>query len=41
MSDQNDESQHYALMVLAGVVGLVICGVIALAVSTTNTEMFG
>jgi len=35
MSDQNDESQHYALMVLAGVVGLVICGVIALAVSTT------
>jgi len=35
MSDQNDESQHYALMVLAGVVGLVIAGVIALAVSTT------
>jgi len=35
MSDQNDDSQHYALMVLAGVVGLVIAGVIALTVSTT------
>ncbi|HEY4065305.1 MAG TPA: OmpA family protein [Burkholderiaceae bacterium] len=35
MSDQNDDSQNYALMVLAGVVGLVIAGVIALAVSTT------
>ena len=35
MSDQNDDGQNYALMVLAGVVGLVIAGVIALAVSTT------
>ena len=35
MSDQNDESQHYALIVLAGVVGLVIAGVITLAVWTT------
>ena len=35
MSDQNDDAQNYALMVLAGVVGLVIAGVIALVVSTT------
>ena len=35
MSDQNDDAQNYALMVLAGVVGLVIAGVIALAVSRT------
>ena len=35
MNDQNDDSQSYALMVLAGVVALVIAGVIALAVSTT------
>jgi outer membrane protein OmpA-like peptidoglycan-associated protein len=35
MNDQNDDAQNYALMVLAGVVGLVIAGVIALAVSTT------
>jgi outer membrane protein OmpA-like peptidoglycan-associated protein len=35
MSDQNDDSQNYALMVLAGVVGLVIAGVIALAASST------
>ena len=35
MSDQNDDGQTYALMVLAGVVGLVIAGVIALAASTT------
>lgn len=32
MSDQNDESQNYALMVLAGVVALVIAGVLGLAV---------
>ncbi len=32
MSDQNDDSQNYALMVLAGVVGLVIAGVLALTV---------
>ena len=31
MSDQNDDSQNYALMVLAGVVTLVIAGVLALA----------
>lgn len=35
MNDQNDDSQSFALMVLAGVVALVIAGVIALAVSTT------
>ena len=35
MSDQNDDAQNYALMVLAGVVGLVIAGVIALAASRT------
>ncbi len=35
MNDQNDDAQNYALMVLAGVVGLVIAGVIALAASTT------
>ena len=31
MSDQNDDSQNYALMVLAGVVALVVAGVLALA----------
>ena len=31
MSDQNDDSQNYALMVLAGLLALVIGGVIALA----------
>ena len=31
MSDQNNESQNYALMLLAGVVALVIAGVLALA----------
>lgn len=31
MSDQNDESQKYALMVLAGLIALVIGGVLALA----------
>ena len=35
MNDQNDDSQSYALMVLAGVVALVVAGVIALAISTT------
>lgn len=35
VNDQNDDAQNYALMVLAGVVGLVIAGVIALAASTT------
>lgn len=33
MSDQNDASQNYALMVLAGLVALVIAGVLALATS--------
>ena len=31
MSDQNDESQNYALMMLAGLVALVVAGVLALA----------
>ena len=31
MSDQNDESQTYALMLLAGLVALVIAGVLMLA----------
>jgi outer membrane protein OmpA-like peptidoglycan-associated protein len=31
MSDQNDESQNYALMVVAGVIALVIGGVLTLA----------
>jgi len=35
VNDQNDDAQNYALMVLAGVVGLVIAGVIALAAATT------
>jgi len=35
MSDQNDDAQNYALMVLAGVVGLVVAGVIALAAATS------
>lgn len=35
MSEQNDDAQHYALMVLAGVVTLVLAGVIALAAGTT------
>ncbi|MES2098525.1 MAG: OmpA family protein [Pseudomonadota bacterium] len=33
MSDQNDDSQNYALMLLAGLGALVIAGVLALAVS--------
>lgn len=35
MNDQNDDTQNYALMVLAGVVALVVSGVLALATSTT------
>ena len=31
MNDQNDESQNYALMVLAGLIALVIAGVLMLA----------
>ena len=34
MSNQNDETQTYALGAVAGIVGLVIAGVIALAAST-------
>jgi outer membrane protein OmpA-like peptidoglycan-associated protein len=34
MSDQNDDTQNYALMVLAGIVALVLAGVIGLAIST-------
>ena len=36
MSEQNDEAQRYALMVLAGLVALVIGGVLALAISSTQ-----
>ena len=35
MNDQNDDLQNFALMVLAGVVGLVIAGVIGLAAGTS------
>ena len=35
MSEQNDEAQSYALMVLAGLVALVIGGVLALAPQPT------
>lgn len=38
MSDQNDDTQNYALAVIAGIVALVIAGVIALAVSTTMSR---
>ena len=36
MNDQNDDLQNFALMVLAGVVGLVVAGAIGLAVGTTT-----
>jgi outer membrane protein OmpA-like peptidoglycan-associated protein len=36
MSDQNDDNQNLALMVLAGLVGMVIAGVLTLAVSTAS-----
>jgi outer membrane protein OmpA-like peptidoglycan-associated protein len=35
MNEQNDDAQNYALMVLAGVIALVIGGVIALAAWTS------
>ena len=35
MNDQNDDLQNFALMVLAGVVGLVVAGAIGLAASTS------
>lgn len=34
MSDQNDDNQNYALMLLAGLVALVIAGVLGLATRT-------
>jgi outer membrane protein OmpA-like peptidoglycan-associated protein len=39
MSDANDDVQNYALAVLAGVVALVVAGVIALAVSTSRNAV--
>ncbi|MEQ1685437.1 MAG: OmpA family protein [Burkholderiaceae bacterium] len=36
MNEQNDEAQSYALMVLAGLVALVIAGVLALAILSTQ-----
>jgi outer membrane protein OmpA-like peptidoglycan-associated protein len=36
MNEQNDEAQSYALMVLAGLVALVIAGVLTLAISSTQ-----
>jgi outer membrane protein OmpA-like peptidoglycan-associated protein len=41
MSDQNDDTQNYALALLAGIVALVIAGVIALAVSTSMSKSAG
>ena len=41
MNDQNDDLQNFALMVLAGVVGLVIAGVIGLAIGTTTRTTTG
>lgn len=43
MNEQNDETQNYALMVVAGVVALVIAGVLAIAVATSlgNGSMTG
>jgi outer membrane protein OmpA-like peptidoglycan-associated protein len=37
VNDQNDDAQNFALMVLAGVIALVIAGVLALAISTSTT----
>lgn len=36
MNEQNDEAQSYALMVLAGLVALVIAGVLAFAITSTQ-----
>jgi outer membrane protein OmpA-like peptidoglycan-associated protein len=36
MNEQNDEAQSYALMVLAGLIALVIGGVLALAIFSTQ-----
>lgn len=36
MSDQNDDTQNLALMVLSGIVALVIAGVIGLAISSRS-----
>jgi len=35
MNEQNDDLQNFALMVLAGVIGLVIAGVLGLAAGTS------
>ena len=36
MNDSNDDAQNFALMALAGVVALVIAGVLALAIATAG-----
>jgi len=36
MNEQNDEAQSYALMVLAGLIALVVGGVLALAIFSTQ-----
>jgi len=38
MNDQSDDAQNFALMVLAGVVALVIVGVLALAIATAGGQ---
>jgi outer membrane protein OmpA-like peptidoglycan-associated protein len=38
MNDQNDDAQNYALMVLAGLLALVIGGVLALAIYTSHSK---
>jgi outer membrane protein OmpA-like peptidoglycan-associated protein len=38
MNDQNDDAQNYALMVLAGLLALVIGGVLALAIYTSRSQ---
>jgi outer membrane protein OmpA-like peptidoglycan-associated protein len=39
MNDQNDDAQNYALMVLAGLLALVIGGVLALAIYTSRSHV--
>ena len=41
MNDQNDETQTYALLALAGVVALVLTGVLALAIRTHSNARAG
>jgi outer membrane protein OmpA-like peptidoglycan-associated protein len=38
MNDQNDDAQNYALMVLAGLLALVIGGVLALSIYTSRAH---